>query len=373
MEPFSKEILDVFETELAGDKNKKVFGAVKRARFRMYLDTLEVKINKTGLSSKEYHQQHAEKQYATHSYLLINNQIYRRAEGTFLERIVACEWDAGRHIIHGIKVINGRPRTPQTQRLVEQANRVVKKKIRSWMAANGKTWATGLVNVVLAMNRQVHASLPRKVTPYEVIFGWSPKILNKVLLKERGSLLDIQNAAVNSYCSGAQDETVETAIMKLPIEQSQQAAEAEPGAEPDAELGAEPDAEPDAEPGAESGAEPGTESGAEAEPEVESEAETEEENVTTLNKAVKRHQKKVRAQMQKKYDEGHKIVTFCTEDFATLAISRDDCTSTDNTHILIKVIDVSHHNRYQLQTIYDILNRLYSTSNLNIVSEAIGK
>ncbi|KAI9706483.1 MAG: hypothetical protein M1836_003489 [Candelina mexicana] len=76
MEPFSKEILDAFETELTGDKNKKVFEAVKRARFHMYLDTPEIKINKTGLSFKKYHQQHAEKQYATHFYLLINNQIY---------------------------------------------------------------------------------------------------------------------------------------------------------------------------------------------------------------------------------------------------------------------------------------------------------
>ena len=34
--------------------------------------------------------------------------------------------------VFGIKVINGRPRTPRTQGLVEQANGTVKKKIASW-------------------------------------------------------------------------------------------------------------------------------------------------------------------------------------------------------------------------------------------------
>lgn len=39
--------------------------------------------------------------------------------------------------IYRIKVINGRPRTPRTQGLVEQANGIVKKKIASWTRTHG--------------------------------------------------------------------------------------------------------------------------------------------------------------------------------------------------------------------------------------------
>jgi len=35
---------------------------------------------------------------------------------------------------YGVKIINGRLRHPQTQGLVEQANGVVKKKLRAWLA-----------------------------------------------------------------------------------------------------------------------------------------------------------------------------------------------------------------------------------------------
>ena len=47
--------------------------------------------------------------------------------------------------IFGIKVVNGRPRTPRTQGLVEQANGVVKKKIASWKRTYGSNrWGEGL-------------------------------------------------------------------------------------------------------------------------------------------------------------------------------------------------------------------------------------
>ena len=48
--------------------------------------------------------------------------------------------------------------------------------------------------------------------------------------------------------------------------------------------------------------------------------------------------------MQKVYDAKHKIVIFQVNDYATLIISSEDCTSTDNTCLLVKVIDVSHSN-----------------------------
>ena len=46
---------------------------------------------------------------------------------------------------YGVKVINGRPRTPRTQGLVEQANGTVKNRISSWKREHGSThWADSL-------------------------------------------------------------------------------------------------------------------------------------------------------------------------------------------------------------------------------------
>ena len=46
---------------------------------------------------------------------------------------------------YGVKVINGRPRTPRTQGLVEQANGTVKKRIMAWKRQTGNSnWEEGL-------------------------------------------------------------------------------------------------------------------------------------------------------------------------------------------------------------------------------------
>lgn len=43
----------------------------------------------------------------------------------------------------GIRVINGRPRTPQTQGLVEQANGTVKTRINAWKRIHGSSHWSG--------------------------------------------------------------------------------------------------------------------------------------------------------------------------------------------------------------------------------------
>ena len=69
-------------------------------------------------------------------------------------------------------MINGRPRTPRTQRLVEQANGVMKNKLKKRIEATGNhRWPQHLSRVALAMNIQGHDSLPYNMTPYEVFFG----------------------------------------------------------------------------------------------------------------------------------------------------------------------------------------------------------
>lgn len=77
---------------------------------------------------------------------------------------------------HNIKLINGRPRTPPTQRLVEQANSVVKDKIAKWQAVNCTgNWADSLTEIRDAINNQTQESLPAGVTPMQLMFLRKPE------------------------------------------------------------------------------------------------------------------------------------------------------------------------------------------------------
>lgn len=70
---------------------------------------------------------------------------------------------------HGITLIRGCPRHPQTQGLIEQANTVLKQKIRMPKAKSGDNrWVQILPIVILAMNQQIHSTTG--YSPYEVVF-----------------------------------------------------------------------------------------------------------------------------------------------------------------------------------------------------------
>ena len=70
---------------------------------------------------------------------------------------------------YGIQVVNGAPRSPQTQGLVEQANGVVENKLRAWKMDHGSTeWKDGLLEVTLAMNTQIHSTIG--CAPAELLF-----------------------------------------------------------------------------------------------------------------------------------------------------------------------------------------------------------
>lgn len=56
----------------------------------------------------------------------------------------------------GINLLHGRPRSPQTQGLIEQANAVLKQKLRVYKARTGRNaWVQGLPLCILSMNKQV--------------------------------------------------------------------------------------------------------------------------------------------------------------------------------------------------------------------------
>jgi hypothetical protein len=78
-------------------------------------------------------------------------------------------------------VVNGAPRSPQTQGLVEQANGVVETKLRARKMDNGSTeWANGLLEVTLATNTQKRSTI-----------GCAPA---ELLFRERTSYIDWLNS-----------------------------------------------------------------------------------------------------------------------------------------------------------------------------------
>lgn len=69
----------------------------------------------------------------------------------------------------GIRVINGRPRHPETQGVAEKANSTFKTKLRAWKADSGRSdWAHALPEISLSMNQQKHTTTGQ--TPYQIVF-----------------------------------------------------------------------------------------------------------------------------------------------------------------------------------------------------------
>ncbi|EXU94631.1 integrase core domain protein, partial [Metarhizium robertsii] len=105
---------------------------------------------------------------------------------------------------YGIQIINGAPRSPQTQGLVEQANGVVEAKLRAWKMDNGSTeWANGIMEVTLAMNTQKHSTIG--CAPVELLF------------RERTSYIDWlnQQKRVDPTIGVAQEDSTEPPIYTL--------------------------------------------------------------------------------------------------------------------------------------------------------------
>ncbi|CAF1544076.1 unnamed protein product [Rotaria sordida] len=74
----------------------------------------------------------------------------------------------------GLLIINGRPRHPQSQGLVERGNAVVQQLLGKWLDENVTTdWPSGLGPVMYAINISVARTINQ--TPFEVVFEQQPR------------------------------------------------------------------------------------------------------------------------------------------------------------------------------------------------------
>src|SRR5436190_18165948 len=73
-----------------------------------------------------------------------------------------------------VKIINVRPRHPQSQGLVEKANGILQQKLGKWRENTSRNdWSYGLRLVILTMNQSYCRS--HKKTPYELVYGDKPR------------------------------------------------------------------------------------------------------------------------------------------------------------------------------------------------------
>ncbi|XP_072384043.1 KRAB-A domain-containing protein 2-like [Diabrotica undecimpunctata] len=106
----------------------------------------------------------------------------------FLEFGAPCilQSDNGREFVNSIirelvskwpscKIINGRPRHPQSQGSVERSNQDVENMLRSWLTDNNTTnWSVGCYFVQWQKNSSYHRIIGR--TPYKALFGVDFKV-----------------------------------------------------------------------------------------------------------------------------------------------------------------------------------------------------
>ncbi|CAM4828642.1 unnamed protein product, partial [Rotaria magnacalcarata] len=111
-------------------------------------------------------------------------------------------------------IINGRPRHPQSQGLVERGNAFVQKILGKWLETNNSLdWPSGLGPVMLAINNCIPQST--KKTPYELVFG--QRVRNDhdfwIQIYEQSNNKSIINeedlpSSINSYLNSDNDEVI---------------------------------------------------------------------------------------------------------------------------------------------------------------------
>ena len=250
-----------------------------------------------------------------------------------------------------IKVINGRPRHPQTQGLVEQANGVAKKKINAWIHDTGsKYWPDALPVVEAQMNNQGHTSLPRHLTPFKVFNNRQPRMLPDLQATTDAEWIElietVEEDAISSFCNQIHG-LKETSPLQLNLAKDL--------------LDALPEEKDDSSRSIYNELQGNT---------IISTAEEVEEVETLLQKQDKmtlQHQELVRERMKEKYLKQNDVQQFEVGQIVTLKLPIEDRSAVDDRRLFCKVIEVPVDNKHKLQCQYGIISNLYPTRQLNYV------
>jgi hypothetical protein len=229
---------------------------------------------------------------------------------------------------HGIQLINGAPRTPQVQGLVEQANGVAENKIRAWKAENGSMlWEHALPEVTMQMNSQYHSSIG--CTPYEVIFRQKRPLYGWLDPQERRSVPGVLCEGDNQYIRESDlQEDIDmqllqevTASTDIPVDPALQ-----------------------------------NNTGSITQDPVIT------EDPVLLR--VRQNTTNARQRMVRKYEKRHKVTEYAQGDIVAIKLPRETRTNTDNKRLFGRILAMPYKDRYKLQTIYGRIDRLMPTREL---------
>jgi transposase InsO family protein len=217
---------------------------------------------------------------------------------------------------HGIHIINGRPRHPQSQGLVEQGNGVAKTKLRAIQEETGwYNWASQITEVQMAMNLQSHSSLPNKMSPYEVMFGRKPRWIDSIPLHIR-RMTEILEEEI---------ETREEQEERYYTEEDTDENDAMSNRDIDPSLLT---------------------------------------PTTQLEDEIAAHQDSVRLRMANSFARRGGIEVFAIDDIVTVQVPRQDRDKLDTPRIPAVVVSVPHEHTYELRTEFGTLKRKYPTAEL---------
>lgn len=274
---------------------------------------------------------------------------------------------------YGIQVINGAPRSPQTQGLIEQANGVVESKIRAWKMDNASTeWADGLLEVTLAINTQIHSTI-----------GCAPA---ELLFRERTSYIDWLNSQMRKdpAIGVAQEDLTQAPICSL--SQSSNSTRNSPQIDIGIQLRISPEISsainvhitpptksPTTRPARNFTTKP-ISSPAEEWYDVETAPISLSPPVQLVDPVIQKAQlftQNARARMTEKYSKRHDIDHFEVGDIVSLKVPREDRAATDNRRLFARVLEEPYSHRYKVITASGIIRRLIPTKELKAVDEAL--
>ncbi|KFZ16269.1 hypothetical protein V501_02291 [Pseudogymnoascus sp. VKM F-4519 (FW-2642)] len=300
------------------------------------------------------------------------------------------------HRKYGIQVINGAPRSPQTQGLVEQANGVVEAKLRAWKMDNGSTeWADGLLEVTLAMNRQKYSTIG--CVPAELLFrertlytGWLSSQAQKDLtigvpqedamqapvysmpaspvdewfqleleLEDRAQNESHIDSQLRSQCHNLRENSQlrESQLRESQLRRSQRQIEHRSKHQSESE--SEHDSESEH---------------TDADRESEHDSDLETITVQPADPIIQNAQKctqKARALMARKYTKRNDTQHFDTGYIVTLKVPQEDRTLTDNRRLFARILGEPYSHRYKVITVSGIIKRLIPTKQLGAVVRSL--